>query len=258
MKLEITRTFVTMGWLTSLLCCIAAAQQGSPSGVLSLSSIVQAMKKAQSEVRAQAPYQVIREYRLFGAKSSSANADVVAQVNFTPPTGKGYNIRKWSGSSRGKQIVQRVLDHEVEASKGNQARTALTADNYDFILAGESVLDNRPCYVLGLKPRRKEKELISGTAWVDKRSFSVLHIEGETAKAPSWWLKSVRVKLSFGDLSGAWLQTSMEAVADVRFLGSHTLTSRILDYRETNISALTTLAPPRIQLRSQDARVLKD
>jgi hypothetical protein len=130
----------------------------------------------------------------------------------------------------------------------------LTTDNYDFILVGESVFDGRPCYVLGLKPKRREKDLISGAAWVDKRSFFILHIEGETAKAPSWWLKSVRVKLSFGDLSGTWLQTSMEAVADVRLLGSHTLTSRILDFRGTDISASTMLAPTRSQLRSQDPR----
>jgi hypothetical protein len=154
----------------------------------------------------------------------------VAQVDFKPPTGKDYSIQKWSGTARGKQIVQRVLDHETEASKGNQARTALTRDNYDFILMGDTVLDGRPCYVLGLKPRRKEKDLVSGSAWVDKSSFLILHVEGETARAPSWWLKSVRIKLSFGDVSGAWLQTSMEAVADVRLLGLHTLRSRILDY----------------------------
>jgi len=254
MKLEITRPLLKMAGLTPLLCCIAVAQQSASSGALSLSSIVQRMEKAQSEVRAQAPYQVIREYRLFGAKSSSANADVVAQVDFKPPTSKDYSIQKWSGSSRGKQIVQRVLDHEVEASQDTQARTAVTSDNYDFILVGETVLEGRPCYVLGLKPKRKEKDLISGAAWVDKRSFFILHIEGETAKAPSWWLKSVRVKFSFGDLSGTWLQTSMEAVADVRLLGFHTLTSRILDYRGTDISASAMLAPTRIQLRSPDPR----
>jgi hypothetical protein len=254
MKLEITRPLLTMARLVPLLCCLAVAQQSASSGALSPTSIVHGMEKAQSEVRAQAPYQVIREYRLFGAKSSGANADVVAQVDFKPPSSKAYNIQKWSGSSRGKQIVQRVLDHEVEASKGNPARTALTTDNYDFILVGESVFDGRPCYVLGLKPKRREKDLISGAAWVDKRSFFILHIEGETAKAPSWWLKSVRVKLSFGDLSGTWLQTSMEAVADVRLLGSHTLTSRILDFRGTDISASTMLAPTRSQLRSQDPR----
>jgi hypothetical protein len=105
----------------------------------------------------------------------------------------------------------------------------------------ESVLDGRPCYLLELKPKRKEKDLIVGKAWVDKNSFSVLRIEGDTAKPPSWWLKSVHITLAFGELGGNWLQTSMEAVADVRFFGSHTLTSRILDYRAADIRASRTL-----------------
>jgi hypothetical protein len=49
--------------------------------------------------------------------------------------------------------------------------------------------------------------------------------------------------MSFGDFAGTWLQTSMEAVADVRLFGSHTLTSRILDYRVEDVSASTTLVP---------------
>jgi hypothetical protein len=237
--------------LTLLLCCFAIAQERANTAAPSLTSIIQAMENSQSDVRRQVPYLVIREYSLSGMKTTSANADVVAQVDFNPPTGKDYSIQKWSGSARGKQVVQRVLDHEMEASKGNQSRTALTRDNYDFILMSDAVFNGRPCYVLGLKPKRKEKDLVSGSAWVDKSSFLVLHLEGETARVPSWWLKSVRIKLSFGDFSGVWLQTSMEAVSDVRLLGLHTLRSRILDYRGSDISASIKLAPTRTQLRFQ-------
>jgi hypothetical protein len=247
---RIITPLLKMAGLTSLLCSFAIAQQSANTAAPSLTSILQAMEKSQLEVRQQPPYQVIREYSLSGVKSSSANADVVAQVDFSPPAGKDYSIQKWSGSARGKQVVQRVLDHEMEASKGNQSRTALTRDNYDFILMSDTVLNGRPCYVLGLKPKRKEKDLVSGAAWVDKSSFLILHVEGETARAPSWWLKSVRIKLSFGDVSGVWLQTSMEAVSDVRLLGLHTLRSRILDYRGSDISASIKLASPPTQRRS--------
>jgi hypothetical protein len=113
------------------------------------------------------------------------------------------------------------------------------------------VLDGQPCYLLGLKPKRKEKDLISGEAWVDKHSLLVRNIEGEIAKTPSWWLKRVRVKLAFADVEGTWLQTSMEAVADVRILGPHTLTSRILDYRGTDVVASKTLAPSGMRSRDR-------
>src|ERR1700687_5008730 len=185
-----------MAGLTSLLCSSAIAQQSANTTAPSLTSILQGMEKSQFEFRQQLPYQVIREYSVSGMKISSANADVVAQVDFNPPTGKDYSIQKWSGSARGKQVVQRVLDHEMEASKGSQSRNAPTRDNYDFVLMSDTVFNGRPCYVLGLKPKRKEKDLVSGLAWVDKSSFLVLHLEGETARVPSWWLKSVRIKLS--------------------------------------------------------------
>src|ERR1700750_1481779 len=121
MELPIARPLLTMAGVAPLLCCFALAQQSPGASAPSLTFIVQRMEKSQSEIRAQAPYQVIREYSLFGTKSSNADAEVVAQVDFKPPTGKDYSIQKWSGSTRGKQIVQRVLDHETEASKGNQA-----------------------------------------------------------------------------------------------------------------------------------------
>jgi len=107
MNLEITRPFLKMAGLTLIPCCLAVGQQSAGPGTLPVSAIVQGMEKAQFEVRVQVP-------------------KVVAQVGFKPPTSKDYSIQKWSGSSRGKQIVQRVLDHEVEASQGNQARTALS------------------------------------------------------------------------------------------------------------------------------------
>lgn len=239
----ITNPVLIVGSLITLLCTVADAQWNVSSGTPPLSSIVRGMENAQSELQPRTPYQIIREYRLSGAKTSSADANVVAQLDFRPPTGKDYSIQKWSGCTRGKQIVQRILDHETGATRPNPAQTALSSDNYDFALVGETVLAGRPSYVLELKPKRKEKDLIVGTAWVDKGTFRILQIEGEVAKAPSWWLKSVRIRMSFGDFGGTWLQTSMEAVADVRLFGPHTLSSRMLDYRGTDISASRIMVP---------------
>lgn len=195
-----------------------------------LDEIVRSVERAQTETHPQVSYQVIREYRLFGAQDSRANSQVVAEVNFKPPAFKDYKIQTSSGSSRGQQLVRRVLDQEVEA-KTNQAGRAITRENYDFDYLGETAFDGHPCYVLGLRPKRKEKDLISGRAWIDKHSFMVRQVEGEVAKTPSWWLKQVHVKLVFAEFEGIRMQTSMEAIADVRIAGAHTLTSHMLDYR---------------------------
>jgi len=204
------------------------------------------MEKAQSAVRPQVSYQIIREYRLFGAQDSKANSEVVAEVNFRPPAFKDYRIQRSSGSSRGQQLVRRVLDHEVEANS-NKASSAITRDNYNFRYLGEATVDGHSCYLLGLEPKRKEKDLLSGNVWIDKHSFLLRQVEGEAEKTPSWWLKQVRVKLVFADLDGIWVQTSMEATADVRLVGTHTLTSHLLDYRkqdevaETPIHSISTI-----------------
>jgi hypothetical protein len=227
------------GALMGLLFSIAAAQQTN-SPVLPLEAIIQAMQKAQA-ARPQASYQIIREYRLFGAKDSKANSQVVAEINFRPPASRDYTIQSSWGSNRGPQVVRRILDHEAEVSSKDKSRSAITSDNYSFNYIGEVMLDGQACYLLGLKPKRTEQDLVSGQIWVDRNSFLIRQIQGELEKTPSWWLKTVHVKLVFADLQGIWVQKSMEATADVRIVGAHTLTSRILDYRREAEVAATPL-----------------
>lgn len=240
----LTNYWLTVGGSIALLCNFGVAQRVKPSQTLPLTAIIEGMEQAQAGLSPQASYQMIREYRLSSANDSKGNSDVVAEVDFRPPASKEYRIQKSSGSDRGQQIVKRVLDHEVESGgKSTQARAALNRQNYNFAYLGETVLGGQPCYRLALKPRRNEKDLIAGEAWVDKQSFLVHQVEGDLAKTPSLWLRKVHVKLEFADFDGTWLQTSMEAVADVRIVGPHTLTSRVLDYRGANEVAMTTTRP---------------
>jgi hypothetical protein len=221
-------------------CCFLTAQQTTSTRGLPLTSIIEALEKTQARTRPRVSYQVIREYHLSGTNDSKSDSDVIAEVDFKPPTSKNYRIQMSSGSDRGQHVVRRVLDNEVDsASSDNQARTTLSRDNYDFAYIGEVILDGQPCYLLGVKPKRKEKNLISGEVWVDQHTFLARQIEGEMAKTPSWWLKKVSVKLRFADLDGTWLPSNVEAVADVRVFGPHTLTSHILDYRVADEVAST-------------------
>ena len=41
----------------------------------------------------------------------------------------------------------------------------------------------------------------------------------------------MRFELSYGDVSGMWLQTALEATATVRILGPHTMVSRDVKYQ---------------------------
>ena len=239
------------GALIALLCSLGVAQESSPSAPMSLDAILQAVQRAQTAPRPQASYQIIREYRLFGAKDSKVDSEVVAEINFRPPASRDYTIQRSSGSNRGAEVVRRILDHEVQAtSKDKRASSAISSANYGFSYIGEATLDGQPCYILALKPKRTDNELISGQVWVDQHSFLIRQIQGEVGKTPSWWLKTVRIKLVFADLDGIWVQKSMEATADVRLVGAHTLTSRILDYRrEHEVAATSFSSSPTLRKR---------
>jgi len=244
MTLRVKTLWLAIGGLIAGLCSLTVAEQPTSPEATTLTSIVEAMQKAQSGGHPSNPYVLIREYQLASANRPGSSSDVVAEVAFMPPSSKNYRIQTSAGNNRGEQIVRRLLEHEVQAtSDGANSKTALSPDNYSFSYVGEATVDGQACYVLGLKPTRKDDELISGQAWVDKSSFLVHRIEGDLVKSPSWWLKKVHVTLKFSDMSGNWLQTNMEAIADVRIVGRHTLSSKVLDYRVPDTVASTHPVP---------------
>ena len=233
------------------LCLTAMAQDKvgqSPQAPLDFSVVVQKLEAIQRNARSATSYQVIREYRLYGGNSEQCTSDVLAEIDHAQPDSETFAIQKRTGSARGEQVVRKILEHEVVLATGDpeyRSATLLTRDNYDFTDLGESVLNGQMYYLLGLTPKRKQKQLIIGRAWVDKSSFQVRRIEGQLAKSPSWLLKDVHVRLDFAERSGNSVQSAMEATADVRFIGTQILRSQMLDYQPTNSIAANT--PARAQ-----------
>lgn len=213
------------------LSVFAVSQQ---PGSKQLSFLVQRLQQAQSTMQPSSAYEVIRKYRLFGSDSSRPSSEVTAEVGYRPPNQKTYVIQKRLGSSRGEQVVKRILDHEAELTAHRSAAAVLNTRNYYFTYLGERTDFDKHYFVLGLQPKRKDKNLVAGTAWVDGNSFLIRHIEGELSQSPSWWVKKVHVSIDFASVAGAWQQARMEAVADVRFIGIQRLESEtIADQGET-------------------------
>ncbi len=226
--------------LAALLSGWAWAEQPPGNAAPPLSSIVSGVETAQAQGQNRTAYQVVRDYRLSGANNSSSNSEVLAQLDFFPPNERSYRIQKSVGSGHGEEVVRKILDKEVQANDDQLRGAAVTRDNYDFSYLGQASFEGHPCYRLGLTPKRRAKDLVSGEAWVDQHTFQVRQIDGELAKTPSWWLKKVHVKMVFADVQGNWLQTNVEAVADVRIFGPHTLTAHLVDYRGADVLAMKT------------------
>lgn len=213
---------------------VAAAQ--SPQ--VDVGTIVSRMEQAAQENRSHyRPYIVTREYRMYGSDEQQPKSEVTAEISFVPPTRKDFRITDSNGSSRGEGIVRHILEDESKAAATGAAPGAITSENYDFQWQGEDVLNGRPCFILIMHPKRAEKSLINGTAWVDKATYLVRRVDGEMAKMPSWWLKSVHVTLDFDQVDGMWLQERTRAVADIRMVGRHVLTSEAIRFQSGSTEA---------------------
>ena len=224
-------TVILIGTMTAL---AMRGQTHAPD----LATIVQHVEQAQTAIHdSTRPYQVTRQYLFYeGSDKPQADSSVVADMNFYPPDSKQFAIVNASGAGRGQHVVKQVLQHETEMAS-DWRKTAITGENYNFKLLGEETLNGRRCFILGLEPRRKAKELLEGRAWVDAADYHILQIQGEPAKSPSFWIKKLDVTLYFSEVEGMWLQTAIRAVADVRMFGRNILSERDLNYRVGSQSA---------------------
>jgi hypothetical protein len=231
------RTTLTLSMLLLTALTSVTVAQGSPNPALpaQLTFIVENMERAQSEISI--PNHVVRDYQLSRPNNAKVDSYVTAEVDFRPP-GR-YAVKKRSGSSMGEVVVKRILKEEVAmaVSIEKSAAAAVTRKNYGFSYLGDAVLEGHSYYLLRLDPKRKQPELISGQAWVDKQSFLIRRIEGKIAKSPSWWVKKIHVEFDFATTQRVWVLSSMEAVADVRCLGPQKLTSHVLDYGTASVAA---------------------
>jgi outer membrane lipoprotein-sorting protein len=237
--------------------CLSLLPCWAQSSNLTLDQILNRMQQSETESRAQSvAYSVTREYRLAAVDAQQPSSEVVAEINVLPPSAKEYSIVKAEGSDRGTSIVRKVLEHEKQMA-GRSESVEITPRNYNFNLLGRDTLDGHECYLLELSPKRNAMELVKGEAWVDADSFAIRKIEGTTAKSPSFFIKDLKVTINYGQVDGVWLQTSTQAVADVRFAGTHVLTSRELDVRRATVNAQNH-APVRVRPRRYPRQVGTD
>ena len=245
---SIRTLLITIAAICSALSASTWGQSRNPS----VDDIVSKMEQAHAEARDHSvPYTVSREYQLSSAKTPSTISAVLAQINFVPPSQKDYTVQKVEGSDRGTDIVRRVLEHESQMATHAELHEII-ARNYKFALLGRESVDGHDCYVLQLTPRRSESDLVNGKAWVDTTSFQIRRIDGTPAKSPSWWIHNLHVTINYGVVQGIWTQLASKAVADVRLMGTHVLTSREVALQTTSVDARNRLPNQMVEHRSRN------
>lgn len=231
---------MAMGTRVSLLLLLPlAGMELAAAAIPNVETILARMAEARTENRTHLrPYSVTRSYRLIGQEKQTTRSEVIANVSFVPPDYKQFVIEQAKGMRLGERIVRQMLEHETEIVK-DYGSTDMSPANYDFRFLRDEELDGRHCYVLQMIPHRKDRTLLRGQIWVDSTTYLLHRIDGEPGKAPSWWLRDSRIVLSYGYVGDMWLQTASESSADVRFIGRHTMFSRDVEYKMSQLAATT-------------------
>ena len=137
------------------------------------------------------------------------------------------------GSERTRmKVLREMMNAESEAAHRSLA-AALTPTNYTFHRRPRS---GAGPIEIGLEPRRQDPRLVVGTLTVTDDGTPV-RLEGRLAKSPSFWVKSVAIVKRYELIQGVSLPTSVESIADVKFVGQSSFSMRYR-YHEVNGQAL--------------------
>lgn len=227
MKLTITNGF--FGLALSLLTTLATAQAGAalPSAEDVVAKMMQFDAQRQSAL---AGYTTTRRYV---AVNKNRHAEMVVHVQCAKDGAKQFTVlsEEGSGSIR-KHVFQKLLSEETEASRrGTRTSTRLIPANYEFQTVGQETLETGPAYVLEVLPKTVNKYLINGKIWVDANDYSIVRIEGQPARNPSFWVHSVHFVHTYQKIGQFWLASSTDTTSQIRIFGESELKIENADYK---------------------------
>ena len=213
-----------------------AMMQGDASPTLTAPEILERMVQADNDrLAALAGYSGVRHYR-FENKKSGKTAEMIVRISCGSDGAKTFEVVSESGSGFVRRhIIEKMIEAETESGqKGERKESRIIPENYNFRLIGMENADGRSNYVLEIDPKNPSKFSIRGRIWVDAQDFAIARIEGQPAKNPSFWIRSVKVEQRYGRTGRFWLPALNHSVAQARIFGPTEVVIEYSDYK-TNI-----------------------
>jgi hypothetical protein len=157
---------------------------------------------------------------------------MVVRVHCSSDGAKQFTILSESGSkSIRKQVFRKMLSEESEASsRETRDGSRIIPANYKFVMVGQETLETGRAYVLAISPRSDNRHLIDGRIWVNAKDFSIVRIEGQPARNPSFWVHDVHFVHTYQRVGPFWFAASTHSTSEVRIFGPSELTIDNSDY----------------------------
>jgi hypothetical protein len=221
----------------------AAVFLGAEPAQPSLDEILNRMAETDAaRNRAMRRFTCMRRYVVTNVRFNK-RAEVVVKSLWTQPGLKEFHVVSEGGTPvLRKKILYRMMEAEKETAIATHGQTPITRANYDFRLLGTELVNERPTYVLELKPKFDKRYLLRGKAWVDAADYAVIRMEGMFAKNPSFWTRDVKTSLEYTKHGDFWLPVRSHSQSDALLFGSSEVT---IDYYDHAVEPATATAQAR-------------
>ena len=224
----------------------ASSQTGD--SLPSADEVVAKMLRGDAERRPELTgYTALRRYV---AVNKDRRAEMEVRVDCGSDGTKQFTITSEQGSrSIRKHAFYKMLSEESTASR-REARddSRITPANYTFNMVGQDTLDTGPAYVLAIIPKTENKYLIDGKIWVNAKDYSIVRIEGQPARNPSFWVHDVHFVHTYRRVGQFWFPSSTHSTSEIRIFGRSDLTIESSAYALTPPKKLTASADPAASL----------
>jgi len=177
-------------------------------------------------------YEGARRYVLINDHMHKS-AEMVVRVTGDRDGTKHFEVVSETGwKAAQKHVLRKMLESEEEASHPDaRSKARLSLDNYEFQMIGTDEVDGRSVYAIDVSPKRKEKYLFRGRIWVDRQDFALVRADGNPAKNPSFWTKSVHFTHAYQKSGPFWFPSTTDSLTEARIFGATALKIEYFDYK---------------------------
>lgn len=239
--------------ISALLACASAPLIGQAIAAPPLSADEVVARMLAHEVQretAAGGYTGNRQYFLDNP-GLNKQARMVVSVACGPDGTKNFQVVSEQGwNSANKRVLRKMLESESETSRPSvRPKARITSENYEFQLVNTATLEGRLAYVIDVIPRRQDAYLFRGRIWVDAEDYALARVEGEPAKNPSFWIRTVHFAQEYRKSGEYWFPWSTTSISEARIFGKTVVDIHHFDYFPRSGKTVRDANPELLEVR---------